>query len=329
MSSFMAQDHIKIFSGGEPTLLANAVREAIDSAVGAEDRALMLQELSNEDYSMEELVDAAQTFPLFTEKRVVVARSLNRFKISELGALLSYLENPSPVTVLLLEWGSGAVPKKLVDAVNGAGGRQMKTGAPAGAKGKREWFDKEFEVCGMSFDRYAQNQIIAHLGDDVGRLSGFFEVMRSAFGVGAVISEEDIGPYVGEQGAVPPWELTDAIDSGRIQESLSVLQRMTGAGNRHALQVMAGLHNHYEKMLRLDGMDISNERDAASLLGIKGSAFPAKKALNQLSRIGTSNLKQSIRLLADADLDVRGRSGLDNETIMEVLVARLARLGTS
>ena len=92
---------------------------------------------------------------------------------------------------------------------------------------------------------------------------------------------------------------------------------------------MAGLHNHYEKMLRLDGMGISNERDAASLLGLKGSTFPAKKALNQLSRIGTSNLKQSIWLLADADLDLRGRSGLDNETIMEVLVARLARLGTS
>ena len=87
--SFMAQDLIKIFSGGEPTLLANAVSEAIDSAIGAEDRVLKLQELSNEEYSMEELVDAAQTVPFFTQQRVVVARSLNRFKISELGALLA------------------------------------------------------------------------------------------------------------------------------------------------------------------------------------------------------------------------------------------------
>jgi len=327
--SSMAQDHIKIFSGGEPTLLANAVSEAIDSAIGAEDRALKLQELSNEDYSMEDLVDAAQTLPLFTQQRVVVARGLNRFKISELGALLAYLENPSPATVLLLEWGSGAVPKKLVEAVSGADGRQIKAGAPAGAKGKREWFDREFEGSGMSFDHYAQKQIVAHLGDDVGRLPGFFEVMRSAFGMGAAISEEDVRPYLGEQGSVPPWELTDAIDSGRLQESMDVLQRMMGAGNRHALQVMASLHNHYEKMLRLDGMGIHDERDAASLLGIKGSAFPAKKALNQLSRLGASNLKQSISLLADADLDLRGRSGLDNETIMEVLVARLARLRTS
>ncbi len=43
----------------------------------------------------------------------MVARSLNRFKIGELGVLLAYLENPSPVTILLLEWGSGAVPKKI------------------------------------------------------------------------------------------------------------------------------------------------------------------------------------------------------------------------
>ncbi len=66
MSSFMAQDHIKIFSGGEPTLLANAVREATDSAVGAEDKALMLQELSNEDYSMEELVDCGSNISAFS-----------------------------------------------------------------------------------------------------------------------------------------------------------------------------------------------------------------------------------------------------------------------
>ena len=81
--------------------------------------------------------------------------------------------------------------------------------------------------------------------------------------MGAAISGEDVGPYLGEQGSVPPWELTDEIDSGRIQESMYVLQRMMGAGNRHALQVMASLHNHYEKMLRLDGMGIYNEREKA------------------------------------------------------------------
>ena len=34
-------------------------------------------------------------------------------------------------------------------------------------------------------------------------------------------------------------------------------------------------------------------------------------------------------LLADADLDVRGRTGLDDVAVTEVLVARLARLSPS
>ncbi len=76
-------------------------------------------------------------------------------------------------------------------------------------------------------------------------------------------------------------------------------------------------------MLALDGDDVSGEREAAALLGT--APFVAKKALEQSRRLGRARIAACINLIAAADLDVRGMSGLAPEMVVEILVARLAR----
>ena len=109
---------------------------------------------------------------------------------------------------------------------------------------------------------------------------------------------------------------------------MSALQRMMSAGERHPLQIMATLHGHYARMLRLDGAAVRDEAQAAEVLGMKGSTFPAKKALTQARRLGHDGVVDAIRLLAQADLDLRKfAKDWPEELVMEVLVARLSRLG--
>ena len=131
---------------------------------------------------------------------------------------------------------------------------------------------------------------------------------------------------MGEAGSVPPWELTDAIDRGDAATALDKLQRMLGAGGRHPLQLMVTLHAHFERMLRLHGSDATNEAQAAAVLGLKGSTFPARKALTRVKALGPGRLSRALLLLADADLALRGQQGWPPEQVLEVLVARLARL---
>ena len=88
---------------------------------------------------------------------------------------------------------------------------------------------------------------------------------------------------------------------------------------------MAVLHSHYRKMLQLDGSGVTSAEEAAEVLGMR-SAFPAKKALAESRRLGIDRIARAIRLLAQADLDLRGATGLSGETVLEVLVARLSRL---
>ena len=99
---------------------------------------------------------------------------------------------------------------------------------------------------------------------------------------------------------------------------------MMGAGGRHPLAITAALNGHYGRLLRLDGAGIRDQAGAADALGVKG--FPAKKALAASRRLGGQRIARAVRLLAAADLDLRGRSAWPQELVAEVLVARLASL---
>ena len=78
-------------------------------------------------------------------------------------------------------------------------------------------------------------------------------------------------------------------------------------------------------MLPLDGAPVTGEKDAAALLGMKGSTFPARKALTQTRRLGHERVVGPIDLLAAADLDLRGGKAWPDGLVLEVLVARLTR----
>jgi DNA polymerase III delta subunit len=77
-------------------------------------------------------------------------------------------------------------------------------------------------------------------------------------------------------------------------------------------------------MLRLDGRSSVDEKLACELTGM--APYPAKKALNQARRLGHGRIARAIGLIAAADIDLRGELGWPGEVVVEILVARLARL---
>lgn len=311
-----------VLGGGDEILLSAARTALVSELVGDADHTLVVAELAGDDYEMRELVDAAQTPPFLTDHRVVVGRGMNRFAKVDHGLLADYLANPLETTVLVLEWPGGRVPKAVTTAVQGAGGEVRSTG-PGRKIG--DWATQQLADAGIRPDREATRLVVDWLGDDAGKLPGLLAVLGSTYGEGARLGAADIEPFLGDAGGVPPWDLTDAIDRGDIAGSITALTRMLGAG-RHPLQIMATLHTHFQRILRLDGADARGEKDAAAILGLKGSTFPAKKALAQARKLGSRHAKESITLLAAADIDLRGTVDWPDQLVLEVLVARLARL---
>jgi DNA polymerase-3 subunit delta len=330
---------VHLVRGDDPVLVSRALQTVVDDLVGDADRSLVVEELHESNYANDSgfttspLIDAAGTPPFLTEFRVVVARELAVFtKADQVAGLVAYLADPLPSTHLVLVWERGpsalrlgAVPKSLVEAVKAAGGVEVKTSVGSG-RAASDWLNEQLSGADVVLGGDARRLVAAELGEERSRVGALLDTLVSAFGVGADLTADDVAPFIGGSGGVPPWDLTDAIAAGEVAKSVMLVRRMTASGERHPLQITASLNSHYERLLRLDGARVADEKAAAAHLGMKGSTFPAKKALEQGRRMGGARVARAVELLAVADLDLRGATAQPAEGVLEILVARLAHL---
>lgn len=324
---------LHVLKGSDPVAVGGAVADLVASLVGDGSRDELVDEFAGDEYQLGEAIIAANSVSMFGE-RIVVVRNAARFPAADQKQLIEYLSSPNPTSVIVVVWekamqsGASAQPfsKKLSDAVKAAGGVVVDCDPPGQAAARRAWLDEQIRSSSVRLSGPARQLVADRLGDEASRVGSLLELLASAFPAGRELGPTEVEPYLGDAGSVPPWELTDAIDRGDVPAALDRLHRMLGGGQRHPLQIMATLNSHVERMLRLDGAAVRNEQEAASLLGMKGSTFPAKKALTSARRLGSDRIARAVRLLADADLQLKGSIAWQPDLVVEVLVARLARL---
>lgn len=337
---------VELVSGSEPAVLSRLVTDATARLLGGADATLTVTELGESDYLGEDgspsvgpVVEAAQTPPMLGDRRVIVARQLGVIADTEaLGPLIDYLAEPLATTRLLLVWEKGPaqsqlrqVPAALARAVQESGGICHRAEVPR-ARAGRTWLADQLDGAQVKLDRAATRLLTEHLGEDRARVWAILDVLAGAYGAGATLGADEVAPFLGERGTVPPWELTDAVSTGDIAAALGCLERLCGPEAMHPMQIMAILRNHVDRILHLDGAGVRDEAGAAEVLREAGllrqgaATFGARKALTASRRLGPERVRRAVALLAAADLDLRGATALAPEAVLEVLVARLGQL---
>lgn len=314
--------------------LSNLLTEIVDRHAPGARHDAFVEDMTPEaddpdkDKRVADIVFACQTPTFLTPVRVVLVRDVGRLSTDQVTPLIEYLAQPLDTTIVVLVAGQGATSVKLANAVKKVG-HVIDASAPEG-KGRKGWLIERLSSSGLTFDAQAGQMLADHLGEDIGRIGRLLEALESAYGDGAKIDVGRVEPFLGTAGGIAPWDLTDAIDRGDIENALLELHRMLEGGGRHPLVVMVTLVGHFTNMLKLDSPDIRSESQAAEVLGIH--PFRAKKAMTQLAKIGPQAVADAVVLLAQADLDLRGASSLKTEgvddgvVVLEILVARLCRL---
>jgi DNA polymerase-3 subunit delta len=342
-----------LVQGSDPSLRDREVQRVVDALLGDIDRSLALDDhtvdsrrrgaaadtepdddgddgpsggASLELPTFAAIVNAVQSPPFMTECRVVVVREIGNLTGDQGKWLAEWMADPLDGVHLVLVAGGGRVPAALDKAIKaiadvvGPPGEQTSAALTNAAKLAR-----------LKLSSDAATRITTHLGDDAGRVPELVELLRATYGTGATLDVDDVEAYLGELGTAGRFDLTNAIDRGELGPALEVLHRLLTATSAsqpkplHPMQVMASLVFHYQRLLRLDDPSITTKEQAAAVLGMK-SANGARFPLEAARRLGTDGLREAVGLLAQAELDLRGQSGLDERTAIDVLVARLAAL---
>jgi DNA polymerase-3 subunit delta len=339
-----------LVKAGDPVLRSRAVQELVDELLEGEDRTLVVEEFTvpakrgaNADDGesargptaddgapplpvVAAIVNAAQSPPFMTSKRIVVVHDYEQLNADEAAPVAELFDDRLDTTVLVFVSGGGRAPKSLADALQAA-----ETVGPESEK-TTDVLSTELERADVKLSKDAAHAVAERLGDDAGRATGLVDVLAAAFGPGAELTAEQVEPYLGEAGAVPMFQLTNAIEDGKVAAALSILHRLLTVTSArqpkpmHPLQVLGLLSSRYRKLLTLDDPAIGTTKDAHTALGGKGSTYPAQKALEASRALGSDGLRRAVDSLHRADLDLKGASAMPEDAVLEVLVARLAAL---
>lgn len=342
-----------VVTGSDPVLRGEVLRDLLRRVVGDEDGSLVVEELTipgraqpsggagaatseggadSGELPSQDRADlvtkallSATTPPFGTDQRVVVIRDVGNLTTADCLPIIEYLGDPMPTTVMVFVAGGGRLPANLTKAWKAAGFEEVGSGDDQA----REVLLAVARRAGVTFTPAAATLIAEHVGEDVGRIPAIVELLASVHGEGARLDADEAEPYLAGSGAVPVYLLTKAIDAGNHVEALVTLDRLRSAGGMHPLQLMTLLHRHYQRLARLDDPEVTGEAEAVAALGGKVKAYPARLAWQQARRIGSEGIRRAITLLAGADIDLRGGSGVPETAVMEVLVTRLAGLTRS
>ena len=333
---------VHVVKGDDPILRIDVLEALIADLVGSEDRGLTVEDVSvpgkgtegesggaeARESAVGAAMNAAQSPPFMTAVRVVVLRDVGHLLAAEVGPLVAYLADPLDTTELVFVAGGGKTPDALAKAWKDAGATEHGASRTKG----EDVLAAALAEAGISLAPAAASALVERVGGEAGRIPAIVEVLAAAYEPGARLSAEDIGPYLGEAGGVPPYLLTNAIEAGDVAGALEVLHRiLTASGPQqpkpmHPLQVLAMLHNNVRRLARLDDPEVRSGADAIAALGGKVKEYPARKALDQSQRLGTEGIREAYAVIAQADLDLKGARAIPEDAVMEVLVARLAAL---
>ncbi len=319
--------------GTEATMVYDALHRRIEEALaGLNESALEVYTAKDVTTGSEPIVagvlEALNTPSLLAERRVVVVRDAQLLLADEVAALVAWMQAGSRDADLLVAV-VGAKSHKLVKAADTV----VETNVGTRLEDRSSFVADTLGAYGVGVSLADARRVAELVGDDVARVDALARSLQSIFGERA-LRYEDLAPYLGDAGDVPEWDLTDAIDAGDSARSIEVARRMLDSRSRVGLQVVNLLQRYYLRLARLEGSGARSPEDAAALLGIK--AYPAGKALRSATRLGPDRLSAALSLIARADEDLKGGVdyGRDPEsdadvtdaTVIEVLVARLARM---
>jgi DNA polymerase-3 subunit delta len=335
-----------LVKGNDPLLRSSVVDALVNELLGDDDRSLALEEFTvpgrasdTDDESapggteareavVGAVLNAAASPPFMTARRIVVLRDAGALTAADADRLGGVLEEPLDSTVLVFVAGGGTLPAALVKKLKEVGARER---APDSEKTSDVLADAAASQQ-LRLRPDAVKLVSSHLGDDAGRVASLVDALHAAYGDDATLSVDDVAPYLGEAGAVPTYQLTNAIEAGDEAAALEVLHRLLTASSpqqprpMHPLQVLGSLNGHYRRMLRLDDPEVHTPADAVAALGGRVKEYPARKALDGARALGVDGLRQAFDALHQADLDLKGARGIPPDAVVEVLVVRLARL---
>lgn len=296
-------EKIYFLHGEEPfyiDLISNAVAE---HALEDFERDFNQTVLYGKDCDILSLISELKSYPMMSEKRVVILREAQEFK--QFDELEVYIDSPMESTIFVI-----CHKYKPFDARK----KSIKNAAKNGIVFKSEkvkeyqlseWIQTYVKSLGYGITSKAGMLLAEFLGNDLGRIVKEIEKLALLIEAGTTINEIHIEENIGISKDYNIFELTNAIATKNILKAFKIVQYFEynpKAGELVA--VIPNLFKLFSQLMKIHFLPNKSREAIAQALGVH--PFVAGELTNQRNNYDPKKLAQNIATLHEYDLKAKG-----------------------
>jgi DNA polymerase-3 subunit delta len=272
--------------------------------------------LATDSASGVDVVAACNSLGLFGEEgaQLVVTEGVDRWRAEDIEAIVAYLADPTPGSVLALVAEGPLRSDALVKACERAG-QVLRFDVPK-PRDPSVWVGSEFERLGVRADADAARALVAIVGGDVLELSAEIEKIATWAG-GEPLSRRDVEALAVGSGETFVWALTDAWGNRDVAALLRACESLLAERGREPFGIAVALASYVSRVRAVQALadEGLGPADVAKRLRIK--EYPARKALEHAKRYAPDELDAAVVRLAELDAALKGASRLTGELELE------------
>jgi DNA polymerase-3 subunit delta len=250
-------------------------------------------------------------------RRFIIVDGAERWKedevARELAPLLASMPNDTTIAFFAREEGRAKAPAALHRAVVAAGGD---VAAEVAVKewDLPAWVRSQATAAGLSLDQQGARTLVAIVGSRQARLAREIEKLALECGPGAHLDADGVAERVGRSAERKAWTLADAVVARDSAAATRIYLALRSQGER-----VESLTYWLTRRLR-EALGVAARLEAgAPPSALRGELrMPPKAAaafIADVARTDLDSLRRAIAVLADLELDSRGGSALDADTL--------------
>lgn len=254
---------------------------------------------------------------LFGEARVVVLEGLQAGTEECLADVATYVGEPEPDVVLVLQHGGGTRGRRTLDAVRAAGAVLVACDAVKKDADKVAFAQAELRRAGRRAEDAAVRALVEACGSDLRDLAAACQQLVSD--TSGVISAAVVARYHGGRVEATGFRVADAAVAGRSGEAVALLRHALATGT-DPVPLVAALAAKLRTLAKV-GAARGRGLDPARDLGL--APWQVDRARRELTRWSPEALALAVTAVAQADAEVKG-AGRDPVFAVERAVLRIA-----
>jgi DNA polymerase III subunit delta len=310
---------VYLLHGEEDFLLESALTAVLDAVLPEEYRSLNLDVLDCGDVAGRDIVARAASFPMMGDRRVVIAKNIERMVVQDLEQLTAYVDSPSESTVLILAGKKADLRRKPFSTLNVRGAAFEF--APVRDSSIASWITDRVSSYGATIDDEAADLLSVYVGVSLREVDSEINKLLTYLGDRTHVTAADVADVVGFSREYTIFQLQESMGRGDVRRAMTILDHMLDDGQALPYFIVM-LTGYFSSLWRLHHLVASREKRDPSEYP-KAWNWKKDEFLAALRLFPPRSIERAFKIMAETEAASRQTGGADQRDLLHGMLVRI------